>query len=102
MQKSLFANGCAYVDGKYLPIAEASIPILDTGFTRSDLTYDVVSVWNGKFFRLDDHLNRFENGWKRLRKRLATAADDTRINDGGDAGNPVRMRSPLRPAQCLC
>ena len=78
MQKSSFTNGCAYVDGKYLPVAEASIPILDTGFTRSDLTYDVVSVWNGKFFRLDDHLNRFENGWKRLRMAPALTRNDMR------------------------
>ncbi len=28
------------------------MPILDTGFVRSDLTYDVVGVWGGRFFRL--------------------------------------------------
>jgi branched-chain amino acid aminotransferase len=62
-----FSEGCAYIEGEYFPIAEARIPIMDTGFTRSDVTYDVVAVWNGKFFRLQDHLNRFERGWKRLR-----------------------------------
>lgn len=54
-----FADGCAWIDGDYLPIAEARIPINDTGFTRSDCTYDVVSVWQGSFFRLEDHLDRF-------------------------------------------
>jgi branched-chain amino acid aminotransferase len=44
---------------------------MDTGLTRSDVTYDVVAVWNGKFFRLKDHLNRFERGWKRLRMNPA-------------------------------
>lgn len=78
MQKGPFTNGCAYIDGKYFPIAEASIPILDTGFTRSDLTYDVVAVWNGKLFRLDDHLNRFENGWKRLRMTPALTTEEMR------------------------
>jgi len=67
MPDSQFANGCAYIDGSYCPIAQARIPILDAGFTRSDLTYDVVAVWNGKFFRLDDHLNRFQKGYQRLR-----------------------------------
>ncbi len=33
-----YANGCAWIEGRYVPIAEARIPILDTGFTRSDLT----------------------------------------------------------------
>jgi branched-chain amino acid aminotransferase len=78
MQTNSFKDGCAYIDGKYFPIAEASIPILDTGFTRSDLTYDVVAVWNGKFFRLDDHMNRFENGWRRLRMTPALTTEEMR------------------------
>jgi branched-chain amino acid aminotransferase len=78
MNTNPFAAGCAYIDGEYLPIAEACIPILDTGFTRSDLTYDVVSVWNGKFFRLDDHLGRFENGWQRLRMAPALTTEEMR------------------------
>lgn len=53
-------DGVAWINGDYVPIAEARIPILDWGLTRSDLTYDVVGVWNGNFFRLDDHLDRFE------------------------------------------
>jgi branched-chain amino acid aminotransferase len=67
MAENSLADGCAYIEGEYFPIAEARIPIMDTGFTRSDVTYDVVAVWNAKFFRLNDHLNRFERGWKRLR-----------------------------------
>lgn len=67
MAENSLADGCAYIEGEYFPIAEARIPIMDTGFTRSDVTYDVVAVWNAKFFRLNDHLNRFERAWKRLR-----------------------------------
>ena len=59
MNKNSFADGFAYIEGKYFPIAEARIPILDTGFTRSDVTYDVVAVWNGTLFRLEDHLKRY-------------------------------------------
>ena len=32
-----YADGCAFIEGKYVPIVEARIPIMDTGFTRSDL-----------------------------------------------------------------
>ena len=53
------AAGCAYVDGQFVPIADARIPLLDMGFSRSDCTYDVVAVWQGGFFRLDAHLDRF-------------------------------------------
>lgn len=62
-----FAAGCAWIEGEYVPIGEARIPILDTGFLRSDLTYDVVAVWGGRFFRLEDHLTRLERGCERLR-----------------------------------
>jgi branched-chain amino acid aminotransferase len=61
-----FEKGCAWIEGHYMPIAEARIPIVDAGFSRSDVTYDVVAVWNGRFFRLDDHLDRFERSWSRL------------------------------------
>ena len=61
-----FEGGCAWIDGDYVALAEARIPIIDMGFLRCDATYDVVSVWNGKFFRLDDHFERFEASWKNL------------------------------------
>lgn len=60
-------DGAAYIDGEIVPIAEGRIPITDTGFVRSDVTYDVVGVWNGSFFRLDAHLERFARGCERLR-----------------------------------
>lgn len=62
-----FAAGCAWIEGEYVPIGEARVPILDTGFVRSDLTYDVVGVWNGRFFRLDEHLARLERGCELIR-----------------------------------
>jgi branched-chain amino acid aminotransferase len=37
---------------------------------RSDATYDVAHVWRGGFFRLEDHLDRFERGMERLRMRV--------------------------------
>jgi branched-chain amino acid aminotransferase len=67
MQTSDFSKGAAFVRGQYLPIGEASIPITDWGFLRSDATYDVVTVWNGSFFRLDAHLERFMRSCKRWR-----------------------------------
>jgi branched-chain amino acid aminotransferase len=61
-----FGAGCAYIKGEIVPIAEAAIPITDVGFLHSDCTYDVVSVWEGSFFRLEEHLDRFEMGCKAL------------------------------------
>jgi branched-chain amino acid aminotransferase len=56
---SPFAAGAAYIDGRYMPIGDAAIPITDWGYRRSDVTYDVVGVRHGSFFRLDDHVRRF-------------------------------------------
>jgi branched-chain amino acid aminotransferase len=64
-----YAEGAAFVDGRFVPIAEARVPILDWGFLRSDATYDVAHVWRGSFFRLEDHLGRFERSMELLRLR---------------------------------
>ncbi|MGI9336532.1 MAG: aminotransferase class IV [Gammaproteobacteria bacterium] len=62
-----FAAGAAYVDGEFVPVGQAQISVLDWGFIRSDVTYDVVHVWKGRFFRLEDHLSRFERSCAKLR-----------------------------------
>ncbi|AVP57495.1 aminotransferase class IV [Pulveribacter suum] len=67
MDQHDYSQGAAYVRGQYLPIGQASIPITDWGFLRSDATYDVVTVWDGAFFRLDAHLERFMASCRRFR-----------------------------------
>lgn len=62
-----FSQGAAFVRGEYVPIGEACVPITDWGFLRSDATYDVVTVWEGAFFRLDAHLDRFLASCARFR-----------------------------------
>ena len=66
MNKDL-SNGAAWMRGKIMPISEASLPINDWGLTRSDITYDVVPVLDGAFFRLTDYLDRFEASMKDMR-----------------------------------
>ena len=56
MENSIFAEGAGYVRGRFVPSAEATLPVPDWGFTRSDVVYDVVHVFKGGFFRLSDHL----------------------------------------------
>ena len=54
MQKSI-----AFLNGAFMPIEEARVPILDRGFYFGDGVYDVVMAFNRKPFALDDHLDRF-------------------------------------------
>jgi branched-subunit amino acid aminotransferase/4-amino-4-deoxychorismate lyase len=88
-----FAGGCAYIDGAYMPVAEARIPVTDWGYRRSDVTYDVVGVWGGQFFRLHDHLRRFRASMQAL--RLQPAESDAEI--AGILGRCVAL-SGLREA----
>ena len=74
-----FSKGAAYIDGKIVPISEAKISILDWGFLHSDATYDVVHVWNGKFFRLDDHLERFFSGMEKLRMSIPYTREELHL-----------------------
>ena len=71
--------GVAYADGNLMPIGEATVSVLDWGFSRSDVTYDVVHVWKGSFFRLDDHLDRFARSCEGL--RLNPGLDRNEIRD---------------------
>tara|TARA_B100000767_G_C19530275_1_gene436271 strand:- start:46 stop:195 length:150 start_codon:yes stop_codon:yes gene_type:complete len=46
----IFPKGAAWMDGKFIKLSEARILILDWGFLRSEVIYDVVHVWKGRFF----------------------------------------------------
>ena len=63
--------------GRFVPISEASIPVTDWGFTRSDAVYDVVHVFQSGFFRLDDHLDRFMQSMRA--RRLSPPEDRAAI-----------------------
>lgn len=65
-----FADGVAWIAGELSPLAEARIPIIDQGFLHGDMCYDVPSVWDGKFFRLDEHISRLEQSCGKIRLQL--------------------------------
>lgn len=52
-------DGMAFVDGEYVALEDAKISVFDSGFSKSDVVYDVTSTSQGQFFRLDDHVARF-------------------------------------------
>jgi branched-chain amino acid aminotransferase len=74
-----YAAGTAYIDGRYMPVAEAAIPITDWGYRRSDVTYDVVGVWQGNFFRLDDHIRRFRASMNAFRFQPRETDEDIKV-----------------------
>lgn len=72
------AKGVAWIQGELVPLKEARIPLQDEGFMHSDLTYDVPSVWDGRFYRLDDHLDRLEASCKKMRLKLPIPREDVK------------------------
>ena len=72
------SQGAAFIDNEYIPVADASIPILDWGFLHSDATYDVTHTWQGRFFRVDDYLDRFYSSMEMLRMSIPYSRDEVR------------------------
>lgn len=70
------SNGAAWQNGRIIPISEAKIGVTDWGLTHSDITYDVASVWEGGFFRLNDYIARFEDSLKAMRLEIDQSAED--------------------------
>jgi len=50
-----------FLNGAFMPLAEAKIPVLDRGFLFGDGAYEVIPVYSRRPFRLDDHLQRLQN-----------------------------------------
>ena len=65
MEKDL-SLGAAWMNGNILPISQATIPVNDWGLVHSDITYDVVPVINGAFFRFEEYLSRFFSSMESL------------------------------------
>jgi len=49
-----------YLNGQFLPLADAKISVLDRGFVFGDGVYELVPVYSKKPFRLDEHLRRLQ------------------------------------------
>jgi D-alanine transaminase len=58
-----------FLNGKWLPIEEAKVPVLDRGFIFGDGVYELVPVYSRVAFRLDEHLARLERSLGETRIR---------------------------------
>lgn len=50
-----------FLNGKFVPLAEAKISVLDRGFLFADGVYEVIPAYGGKLFRLQQHLDRLNS-----------------------------------------
>ena len=56
-----------YLNGDFMPIEEARIPVLDRGFIFGDGVYEVIPVYSRKPFRLAEHLHRLQHSLDGIR-----------------------------------
>jgi D-alanine transaminase len=58
-----------FLNGKFMPVEEARVPVLDRGFIFGDGVYELVPVYSRIPFRLDEHLARLERSLAAVRIR---------------------------------
>ncbi len=58
-----------FLNGKFMPIEQAMVPVLDRGFIFGDGVYELVPVYSRVPFRLDAHLARLERSLAQVRIR---------------------------------
>ncbi len=56
-----------YLNGEFIPLDEARIPVMDRGFLFGDSVYEVIPAYGGRLFRLSQHLRRLENSLHAIR-----------------------------------
>ena len=85
----------AVVDGTVLPADEATIGVTDLGLLRGDGVFEVISVYEGRLFAMEDHLRRMANSAQNLRLEIdlsAVQADiDALLAEAGPVTGAVRF-----------
>jgi D-alanine transaminase len=56
-----------FLNGRYLPISQAQVSVLDRGFIFGDGVYDVAPVYGLRLFRFDEHMARLARSLAKLR-----------------------------------
>jgi len=56
-----------YLNGTFMPIEEARVPVLDRGFIFGDGVYEVIPVYSRRPFRMEEHLNRLQHSLDGIR-----------------------------------
>ena len=69
-------DNLCFLNGEFMPISEARIPVLDRGFIFGDGIYEVVPVYGRRLFRFDEHLARLNRSLAKLRLPQPATRDE--------------------------
>ena len=64
MPTTLANQRIAYFNGQYVPEQEVVIPFRDRSFTRGDGAFDMTRSFNGRIFKIEEHIERFYRSLK--------------------------------------
>jgi branched-subunit amino acid aminotransferase/4-amino-4-deoxychorismate lyase len=85
----------AVLDGTVLPADEATIGVTDVGLLRGDGVFEVISVYEGRLFAMEDHLRRMAGSAQNLRLEIdlgAVRADiDALLAEAGPVTGAIRF-----------
>lgn len=65
-----------YLNGKYVPLEEAVIPVMDRGFLFGDGVYEVIPAYSRRLFRLHEHLERLQHSLDGIRLQNPHTAEE--------------------------
>jgi D-alanine transaminase len=82
-------NDIVYLNGEFMPLENAHIPVLDRGFIFGDGVYEVIPVYSRRPFRLQEHLVRFRRSHDAIRLQYPLSDTEwTRLVNDLVARNP--------------
>lgn len=61
------SQSIVFLNGEFLPLADAKVSVLDRGFLFADGVYEVIPAYAGKLFRLPQHLDRLNSSLAAIR-----------------------------------
>jgi len=70
------AEHIAYFNGDWVPNSEVKIDPFDRGFTMGDAVFDVERTFDGKIFRLKEHLDRLYRSLQYVRMDCGLSLDE--------------------------
>lgn len=69
----------ASVDGRVSPTTEATVPLKDDGLYRGDGAFEVIRIYGGRLFALEDHLDRLQRSAAAIELQFDRAALESEI-----------------------
>ena len=86
LREGTFMETLANVNGAIVPLKEVRISVQDRGFLFGDAVYEVIRVYHGKPWLLEEHLRRLAHSLEAVRIRGIDLEDNLIMVEGAVPG----------------